>query len=439
MFDSSRRYTLRLCTRRSVDQHHVLEFYVLAAVVLHPVSVDRRIQRDPHQKRLRFVNGLLALVPVAARVGLIPNSVTYYYRQKDDLALACFLRATANFQKIAVQAAAGPDVATRVRAFLVGHAELLARIARGQAPEMIVFNELHALPEAHLQNIYAAYTELFRRVRRVLRGPATEALTRDELTARAQLLIGVAHWLRLWIWRYEPDQYVRLGERVADIVLGGLASGHWRGVGGEDGWHLVDDVGGMVEAFLRAATELVNEQGHKGASIAKISARLNVTKGAFYHHHDTKQDLIEACFERTFSVMQRALDLADAAGGSGGERLRAAVCALIRFQLSAEGPLLRVTATSAMPDSAHRNEVRETRGRLVERVGQTVIDGMVDGSLRVLDPVAAAQVVVAGINATAEARRWILGLQAGDAVRLYAPPILHGLLCPAPHRDAPRP
>jgi hypothetical protein len=57
----------------------------------------------------------------------------------------------------------------------------------------------------------------------------------------------------------------------------------------------------------------------------------------------------------------------------------------------------------------------------------------------VLDPVAAAQVVVAGINATAESRRWILGLQPGDAVRLYAPPILHGLLCPAPHRDAPRP
>lgn len=205
---------------------------------------------------------------VAGRVGLVPNSVTYYYRKKDDLALACFLRATANFETIAVQAAAAPDVAARVRAFLVGHAELLARIASRRSPEMILFNELHALPAPQREQIYAAYTDLFRKVRRLLRGAATEALTRDELTARAQLLVGVAHWLRLWIWRHEPGEYVRVGERVADIVLDGLASGGWRGLAGEDTWRLVDEVAGMGEAFLRAATQLVNEQGHKGASRA---------------------------------------------------------------------------------------------------------------------------------------------------------------------------
>jgi AcrR family transcriptional regulator len=373
---------------------------------------------------------------VAGRVGLVPSSITYYYRKKDDLALACLLRATANFESITAQAAAEPDVAARVRRFLVGHAELLARIARREAPEMILFNELHALPGPQLAQIYAAYTELFRNVRRMLRGTATESLTRDELTARAQLLLGVAHWLRLWIWRHEPDQYARLGERVADIVLGGLAAGDSEGTGDEGSWRLVNEGSGMVEAFLRAATQLVNEQGHKGASIAKISARLKVTKGAFYHHHDTKEDLIESCFERTFSVIRRALDLADAAGGNGGERLRSAMCALIRFQLSPEGPLLRATATSAVHDSSQRDEVRKTLSRLVERVGQTVIDGMVDGSLRVVDPVVAAQFVVAGINATAEARRWIIDVQSADALRLYAPLILRGLLSPAPLAEA---
>jgi AcrR family transcriptional regulator len=376
---------------------------------------------------------------VASIVGLEPASVTYYYRKKDDLALACFLRATANFESIAVRAAAERDVAMRVRAFLSGHAELLARIALGQSPDMILFNELHALPEPHLQQIYAAYTELFRKVRRLLRGSETERLSRDELTARAHLLIGSAHWLRLWIERHEPSQYLRLATRVADIVLEGLASGPWRGPGAEQDWQLVTDDGGRVEAFLRAATQLINEQSYKGVSIDQISARLNLTKGAFYHHHDTKQDLIEACFERTFAVLRRTLDHADAAGGDGYERLRAVACALIRFQLSEDGPLLRVTATSAVPDSSHREEVLKTLGRLVERVAQTAIDGMTDGSLRVTDPISAAQFVVAGINTTAEARRWILGLQAGEGVRLYAPAILHGLLCPAsPPASRPR-
>ena len=156
---------------------------------------------------------------------------------------------------------------------------------------------------------------------------------------------------------------------------------------------------------MRAATRLVNEQGHEGASIAKISAQLNRTKGAFYHHHDNKDDLIEACFERTFSVMRRTLDLSEAAAGNGRERLGALVSALIRFQVAPEGPLLRVAATSAMPDSMHRNAVRKTLNQLTERIASGVVDGLIDHSIRPLDPGIAAQLVVAGINATAEARR----------------------------------
>eukprot|EP01036_Dinobryon_divergens_P048208 gene48208-64682_t len=75
-----------------------------------------------------------------------------------------------------------------------------------------------------------------------------------------------------------------------------------------------------LEAFLRAATFLVNEQGYRGASVDKISARLKVTKGSFYHHHDTKQDLIAACFARSLAVQRQAFQLAVASAGSGWER-----------------------------------------------------------------------------------------------------------------------
>ena len=139
--------------------------------------------------------------------------------------------------------------------------------------------------------------------------------------------------------------------------IGGTQS-CWLAVGDEIHWRLVDDGGGTVEAFLRAATRLLNDQGYEGASIAKIAASLNLTKGAFYHHHDNKDDLIEACFERTFSVIRSALEHAELAGTPGWQRLRAVVCALIRFQLGPTGPLLRAAATSAMPDATHRHHVR---------------------------------------------------------------------------------
>ena len=52
-------------------------------------------------------------------------------------------------------------------------------------------------------------------------------------------------------------------------------------------------------AYLKAATRLVNEHGYRGASVDRIAAQLQLTKGSFYHHHETKEELIAACFERS--------------------------------------------------------------------------------------------------------------------------------------------
>jgi AcrR family transcriptional regulator len=372
---------------------------------------------------------------IASQVGLVPNSVTYYYRKKEDLAAACFMRAIAAFERIADAAAAAATADARVREFLARHAALLADMECGAQLPLILFNELHALPQPQLGVIHAAYVELFRKVRRLLRGPSTASFSRDELAARAHLLLSIAHWLRLWIRRDEPSQYARTAQRLSDIVLDGIAArpSAWHAAAGESAWRLIDADGGTLDAFLRAATRLVNEQGYEGASVAKISALLNLTKGAFYHHHDNKGDLIEACFERTFSVMRRALVLSEASGGSGWSRLRAMTCALIRFQLAPDdGPLLRVAATSALPDATHRDAVRRTLNQLTQRVAAQLVDGLMDGSVRPLDTAIAAQLVVAGINATAEARRWIPALQPDDAALLYARPLLGGLLRPVP-------
>src|ERR1700690_3188134 len=62
---------------------------------------------------------------VAGKVGLVPNSVTYYYRKKEDLAAACFIRATAAFDDIAAEAGGEATIEARVHRFLLGHAEML--------------------------------------------------------------------------------------------------------------------------------------------------------------------------------------------------------------------------------------------------------------------------------------------------------------------------
>lgn len=370
------------------------------------------------------------LSDIAGSVGLVTNSVTYYYRRKEDLAQACLLRSVAALDAEAVAAAAQPGVAERVRAFLCGHAQRLAAIESGEQPPLIVFHDIRALPEPQAGAVFSAYNAMFRRVRTLLQGEQTAALGRDALNARAHIVLSIANWMGLWIGRHEPAEYVRAADRVSDVLLRGIAGGASVWSPPDTTWQLSGSGDGTSEAFLRAATALVNEQGYRGASVDKISARLNVTKGSFYHHNDNKQDLISACFERSFAVMREALARAERGPGSGWSRACAAACALVRFQLSADGPLLRVSATSALPDRVQRDYVRTTLRRLTERMTGVVVDGMVDGSVRPLDPAVAAQIAIATINAAAELQRWVPGITQATAPDLYVRAAFEGLLCP---------
>jgi AcrR family transcriptional regulator len=179
-------------------------------------------------------------------------------------------------------------------------------------------------------------------------------------------------------------------------------------------------------AYLCAATRLVNEHGYHGASVDRIAAELQLTKGSFYHHHETKEELVAACFERTFAVMRAAQSAALAAPGSALQRLALACRALLHYQMSPQGPLLRVTAWSGLPE-AIRSDTRRTMGRLGERFGALMVEGMADGSLRIVDPSIAAQVINAMVNATAEVERWVPGANAANVFELYALPLFSGL------------
>jgi len=378
----------------------------------------------------------VTLGEIAASVGLVTTSITYYYRRKEDLATACFLRAIAGRRSLAEQAATEPTVQARVTRYLALRVLELVSIDSGEQAAPMHFNDIRALPEAQSATVFTAYTEKFRRVRALLIGSETAGLGREAINARAHLLLSVANSLYAWLPRYEIDEYPRIVQRLSDILLHGLAAA-------EQAWpdqHMLaalalaepppaaDDT---ADAFLRAATELVNEQGYRGASVDKISARLHVTKGSFYHHNDNKLDLITACFERSFGVLRHVLQAAEQAQGPGWQRCCAAMEMLLRFQLSERGPLLRVTATSALPDQAQREQVRRTIQRLAERIASLLVDGLMDGSVRAQDMAVAALAIASAINAAAELRRWVPSVDSHSVSRLYGRPALLGLLCPA--------
>lgn len=373
------------------------------------------------------------LADIAARVGLVTNSVTYYYRKKEDLAKACFLRAIEVFSDIADEASQQPDIEARVNAYFRLHVDLLALIERGEHPPLVLFNDVRALPDTHAEEVFEAYTGMFRRVRQLLRGGETLRLSRADMNARAYYLLSLSHWVRAWAGRYETSDYGRVSRRTADIVLHGSAGPGvaWSGeTEPERGWRLSHEGEAPSDAFLRAASLLINEQGYRGASIDRISAQLNVTKGSFYHHHDNKDDLVFACFERSFAVVRRAMALAEGQYASGWDRTCAVARTLGRFQLSEDGPLLRLAATSALAQPERRNDVDRAVRRLTYRFASDVVDGMMDGSMRPLDPLIAAQISTVGLNAIAGLPRWVNDASADNVAELYVRPIFMGILCP---------
>src|SRR5262249_15129317 len=156
------------------------------------------------------------------------------------------------------------------------------------------------------------------------------------------------------------------------------------------GWnpiHLRDEMqadtptGITPQSFLRAATLLINDQGYKGASVEKISAQLKVTKGAFYHHNDAKDDLVARCFERSFEVIRHAQSQGQSLDAEGWTKLASVLADLVRFQMSDEGPLLRTTALSALPIELRLGILDDIR-RLSDRFANFVVDGIIDGSIR---------------------------------------------------------
>jgi AcrR family transcriptional regulator len=370
------------------------------------------------------------LADVAGSVDLLTNSVTYYYRRKEDLVAACLLRAIEAMQGVAVAALAESSPEARIRALICGQAALLADIAAGRRDDLVNFNDIRTLRSPLVDDVFAAYTEMYRSFRRLL---PKEGTCRQARNARAHLLLSLVNWMRKWIGRFEPDDYRHAANRMGDIVIGGLARerGQWvERPAPELGWpQPATGERAVPDAFLRAATALVNEQGYRGASVERIAARLNLTKGSFYHHYSSKDELVGACFERTFDVIRHTQMLAMERMDSGWERLSATARVLVRFQISEQGPLVRTTAWNALPH-AERADSQRRFDRLTEKFDIFIVEGMLEGTIPPLDPGIAAQQVAGMINAASELERWAPGIAHEDAVRLYVRPLFEGILSP---------
>ncbi|MBW0150653.1 MAG: TetR/AcrR family transcriptional regulator [Phenylobacterium sp.] len=371
----------------------------------------------------------LTLSLAAGAVGLSTTSVTYYFKRKDDLAAACLMRGVDWLIHLAASAEAGDAPAVRLERIFELHLERLRLTAQGLAPPLPALSDIRALSQPRRSEVFAAYMKAFRRMRQIFEAPELASLTRGRRTARTHMLLEQISWAAFWLPKYDPEDYPRIQLRMVDILLNGLAV---EGASWEPRLppmaELAPGEGPEMsrDAFLRAATRLINTHGYRGASVDRISAELNVTKGSFYHHIDAKDDLVVACFERSYEVMRRVQRLVMSKDGDQWTKLASAGAALAEYQLSDYGPLLRSSALSALPE-AIREEMVQHSNRISDRFASMISDGIAEGSIRPVDPFIAAQMLNATLNAGAELAFWVPGVRQKAAPAVFVRPMLMGI------------
>jgi len=366
----------------------------------------------------------MTFADVAQRVGLNTTSVTYYFKRKEDLAAAAFEVTLDRLDAMLDEAHQEGTPETRIARFLSINMERLARIDRGEEKAFAILSDLRAMEGDMRVRLMARWQHIFRRTR-ALWGEDGSRTETDLRGARAHVLLENTFWLPAWLVRYEIDEYPRVEARLMDVFRHGVAAegAAWK----PEMLDLThDEAEPGREAFLLAATRLINELGYRGASVQKIASELNVTKGSFYHHLDAKDELVIECYKRSFDIIADAQRLAEEGPGDHWHKVTSIVATLLDVQFSERGPLLRTTALSGLPPRV-RTAMVDRSNRIARRYAGMLSDGIAEGSIRAIDPLVVSQTMMALQNAAFDMRKWAGTMPRDKAVAFYASTIVFGL------------
>lgn len=322
------------------------------------------------------------------------------------------------------EAAAAPTPRDRVYRYVELFLDQFALAQRGKARPLAVLSEMRTLEESVREPLFKRYQQVFREVR-ALFGPAETGDEKRIGTARAQLLNEALFWAAMWLQRFPLGDLPNIRRRFLDILENGIVAPS------ADADPLAVTLKDCAETyahreFLRVASRLINDIGYKGASVDRIVADLKVTKGSFYHHLGAKDDLILGCYRHDYARMRLLFTTMEEADLPISQRLAGLVATAMNWQFEGDHPLLRTTALQAMPSSV-RGVGIEWFDRTTHMLSGFLVDGMREGSIRIIDPMIAGNVIVSTINSAYDMRSWAGKQPREQAIATYGNLLLKGI------------
>jgi AcrR family transcriptional regulator len=156
------------------------------------------------------------------------------------------------------------------------------------------------------------------------------------------------------------------------------------------------------EAVLRTAASLFCTHGYSATQMSDVARQLGVTKPTIYYYFKNKEEVLVACFEAGFELMEATLLQDDMQGRTGAERLRRALYAYAEIMTMDLGKCAALIPTTDLSEE-NRGRINGHRRKFDDRIRTLVAAAVADGTIRPCDPKIATFAVLGGLNGLA---RW---------------------------------
>ncbi|MFE5853699.1 TetR/AcrR family transcriptional regulator [Streptomyces sp. NPDC056500] len=146
------------------------------------------------------------------------------------------------------------------------------------------------------------------------------------------------------------------------------------------------DHGPVPRRLLATATRLFAQRGYDRTSVQAVVESAGVTKGAFYHYFDSKEDLLHEVYARVLRLQQQRLDGYADAGGPVEDRLREAAADVVVTTIENLDDAEIFFRSMHHLGTQKRQQVRAERRRYHERFRALVEEGQRSGRFSTATP-----------------------------------------------------
>ncbi len=349
------------------------------------------------------------LAQIADKLQLTKTSLYYYVKTKEQLVYLCYLNTCTEMQQMVDNAVAQEGSALdKLESLFRQNFDCWNGIINGHRGYLAGLTEIATLSVKHQKEILTYYRNFVVQVTQLIEVGQSDGSMQNVVAAKtASAVWGTLFWLPVWLFDVDKNDRENAFEQWLSVIKFGLNHAQPQfefknntfdqAAAAPAGFDKKELNRKKQEAFFRVGTMFFNQKGFKGTSLDELAQSLGVTKGAFYYHIKSKDDLLSKCFERTINIEQAVLEQAAESDRSGIDKLAWSVQRLFDIQVGEQGPLIRY-ATMWSFSQEKRHEIQKATRQIRDQFGEIIKQGIADKSIRQTNLQVAENIIAGAIE-----------------------------------------